>query len=270
MRRFALFAVSIFVILVTFSTPPAFSQTPSSGQSLTRDPQALALLQASAAAMGKTLPSDSVATGNVTLVAGSSTDEGSIRILTKGTSQTAVEVQTASGTSWSIVASNGQANNVDGTKVTALSLEQASTTQSAYFPLPVISEILGNQDSCYQYIGPETLNGTSVQHVRVWNSFNSTSYLQFLSGFTTTDIWLDAVSGLPLQVSFIRRRGGGSAPKIPITIAYLNYQNVGGVLYPYQIEESVNGTLWAAVTIQSVVFNSGLSDANFPITTGAN
>jgi hypothetical protein len=80
-----------------------------------------------------------------------------------------------------------------------------------------------------------------------------------------TDIWLDGASGLPRTISFIQRHGGGSAPKIPISISYSNYQNLGGVLYPYQIQQSVNGTVWATITIQSVVFNTGLTDADFSV-----
>jgi hypothetical protein len=268
MKRFALSGSGLALLLLAVSAPVSYAQT--SSQNLVRDPHALALLQASAAAMGKTLPSDSIATGTITTVAGPTTDTGTVKILTKGTSETAVETQMASGSNWSIIYANGEANKVDGTGNVSLPLEQVASSQSNYFPLPVISGILTNPDACYQYVGLETLNGTSAQHVRVWNSFNSTADMQFLSAFTVLDIWLDATSGLPSQVSFISRSGGGSTPKIQMTVSYSSYQNVNGVLYPNQIQQSVNGTVWATVTIQSVVFNSGLSDASFPVTAEAN
>jgi hypothetical protein len=267
MKRFALSSPFAALLLIVV---PAFSQTQTSTQPLVRDPQALTLLQGAATAMGNSTPNDSTATGSITTVAGPTTDTGTVKILTKGTAETAVEAQMASGSNWSVIYSNGEANRVDATGNVALPLEQVASSQSNYFPLPVISGVLTNSDACYQYIGLETLNGSSVQHVRVWNSYNSTAYMQFLSGFTVLDLWLDATSGLPAQVSFISRSGGGSTPKIPITVFFSNYKNVNGVLYPYQIQQTVNGTLWATITIQSVIFNSGLSDANFPVTEGGN
>ena len=269
MKRFALFALFVSFLLLGVFSEVGFAQTPTSGQALVRDPQALSLLQASAAAMGQGSPSDSTASGTVTLVAGPSTDQGTVKILTKGTSETAVEVQTSSGSNWSIIYANGQANRVDSAGNVSLPLEQAASSQSNYFPLAMITGILTNGDECYQYVGLETVNGASAQHVQVWNSFNSAAYMQFLSSFTVLDIWLDATSQLPIQVSYISRAGGGATPKIPITVSYSNYQNSGGVLYPHQIQQTVNGTLWATVTIQSVAFNTGLSDASFPVT-GAN
>jgi hypothetical protein len=268
MKRFAL--SSPFVLIVFLVTIPTFAQTPTSASTLVRDPQALALLQGAAAAMGKSTPSDSMATGTITTVAGPTMDTGTVKILTKGTAESAVQVQMASGSNWSIIYANGQANKVGGSGNISLSLEQAASSQSSFFLLPLISGILTNQDACYQYVGLEAINGTSAQHVRVWNSFNSTANMQFLSSFTTLDIWFDATSGLPSQVSFISRSGGGSTPKIPITVSYSNYQTVNGVLYPYQIQQTINGTLWATISIQSVIFNSGLSDSSFPVSAEAN
>jgi hypothetical protein len=269
MNRCLALSGSGFLLLFSF-VQPASSQTQTSTQTLVRDPQALALLQGAATAMGSPQPTDSVASGSITTVAGSTTDSGTVRILTKGTSETAVEAQMASGSNWSIIYANGEANRVDSTGNVALPLEQVASSQSTYFLLPVISGVLANSDACYQYIGLETLNGASAQHIRVWNSFNSTASMQFLSSFTNLDLWVDPTSGLPTQVSFVSRSGGGSAPKIPITVSYSNYQSVNGVLYPHQIQQTVNGTLWATVTIQSVIFNSGLSDSNFPVTAEAN
>jgi hypothetical protein len=238
-------------------------------QPAVRDPQAFALLQASAASLAKTPPSDSVATGTVTLVAGSTTEEGTLRALTKGTAQTVIQVQTSSS-NWSVVYSNLFASPGDGTTAKPLYLEQAASSRCVYFPYPVIADLLTNQDAAFAYVGSEVLGDAPVQHIRGWNTFNSNAPFKFLADFTVIDIWLDAASGLPAQISFVRRTGGGSAPRIPITVAYSSYRNVGGVLYPYQIQESVNGTPWATVTIQSVVFNSGLSDADFPVATEAN
>lgn len=260
--RFVRTNVAVFLSVVL--AIPVFGQ-----QAAAPSPSPRALLQRSIAAMGTNLPSDSTATGSVTLVAGSRTDQGTVRILTRGTNQTSIQFQTTSA-SWSVIYSSGQANRVDSTGTTELPLELVASSQSPYFPLPFLSGFLSNPDVSLQFLGQETLDSSPANHIRAQNTFQSATQMQFLADFTATDIWLDATSGLPLRVSFVRRYGGGDSPRIPITISFSNYQVVSGVKYPFTIQESINGTLWATTTIQTAVFNTALTDANFPVTREAN
>jgi hypothetical protein len=86
-----------------------------------------------------------------------------------------------------------------------------------------------------------------------------------LASFSTTDFWLDPSSGLPLKIAYSRRAGGGAVPAIPVAVSFSNYTNVNGVLYPFQINKSFNGTPWQTITIQSVSFNTGLTAAQFQV-----
>ena len=63
-----------------------------------RDTQAVAAVTYAIAAMGGLPPSDSVATGTVHLAAGSKTEDGTIRIATRGLKQSSEQIQTPSGT----------------------------------------------------------------------------------------------------------------------------------------------------------------------------
>jgi len=259
----------LFVFTLFLLFPIAAQQTSTTAQSPQRDSQATALLQAAIQAMGGTAPSDSVALGSVSLLEGSLTTSGTIRILTRGTIQTSVQVQ-ANAKAWSVVYSNGQATRTEERSSTVLPLELAATSQSAYLPLPFLSHLLGNPDVAHEYMGPETVSGELVQHIRTWDTFSSTPSLHFLSGFTVTDIWFDTSTNLPKTVSFVRRDGGGSTPKIPITVSYSEFQKVNGVVYASQIQESVNGTPWATIMLRSIAVNTGLTDADFPVVPGSN
>ena len=254
MKHFALsvaFSVLFFTVL-----SQGFAQTQTSSQSPVRDPQALTLLQSSATAMGSVVPSDSTAIGTITTEAGTLTENGTITILTRGTDQTSEQIQTPHGAI--LVYSRGQASN--GAR---LSGQRAMTSQSSFFPLPFIGGALNNSDSSFKYIGIETVNGASAHHIQFWNSFASNPTGPRLSEFTTRDIWIDATSYLPLRISYVQRAAGGSAPRIAVDVFFASYQNVGGILYPLSIQKSFNGTPSATITIQQVVFNTGLSDSNF-------
>lgn len=263
--------LSLFAALILSFPNVAASQHASSptAPSPRRDPQALAVLQSSVAAMGNTLPADSTATGNVTITAGSETSQGTVRILTRGTNQTSIQFQTTN-VNWSVIYSSGQASRVDTTGTSVLPMELAASSQCLYFPLPFLSGLLNNSDFSLQYVGQESLDSSQANHIRVQNTYASSPSLQFLSDFTTADIWLHASTALPVRISSTRRSGGGSSPKIPISVSYSNYQKVSGVQYPFTVQEYFTGTLWAITSIQSVTFNSGLTDANFPITLDGN
>jgi len=219
--------------------------------------------------MGGTVPSDSAASGNVVIVAGSLTSSGTAHILTRGTNQTSIQFQTTN-VNWSLIYSNGEANRVDATGTKVLPLELAASSQSLYFPFPFLSGLLNNPDIYLQYIGQESVDSAQANHVRVQNTFASSPSLQFLSDFTTADIWLDASTTLPVRISLTRRNGGGSSPKIAISLSFSNYKTIADVLYPFSIQEFLSGTLWATTSIQSVSFNNGLTDSSFPVVTGGN
>jgi len=260
------FAASLILIANSSARIP---QTPATTTSAPqRDPLAVALLQKSVSVMGVP-PSDSTATGRVTTVAGSLTQQGEVTILTRGSSQTSIQFQIPDNP-WTFVFASGQANKIESAQTTVYPLELSASSQCLYFPLPFLSGILNNADYSVQYIGQEVLGSSTANHIVVQNTFNSTPTYKFLLPFTAADIWIDASSALPVKIGMIRRDGGGSAPKIPFSVVYSNYQTVSGVRYPFTIKEYITETLWATTTIQSVTFNSGLTDSNFQVATGGN
>lgn len=229
----------------------------------TRDPRAVALVQEAIAAMG-TIPTDSTATGTIQVVEGSSSQTGTIQILTLGTNATSEIVSLPSGER-GVVYSSETARETTGTQSAIASLEAVVTDQSSDFPLPLLSSLLANPDEAVHYVGAEALNGTSVQHVQMWDSFASKPHLQRLATFSERDIWIDSASGLPLKIAYSRRIEGGTAPAIPMEVEFSNYKNINGVLYPLQIQKSCNGTPWQTIDIQNVSFNSGLTEAQFQV-----
>ncbi len=250
------------LILVLASSPHLNSQQ--SVVTVQRDPQAAAILQQSIAALATTSPTDSSANGMVTLVEGSTTQSGTIQILTRGVTQTMEALNLPLGQR-SVTYSNGDAKEVIGSQAAIPPLELIVTDQCPDFPLPLLQSILNNSDNVFLYVGQEALNGASVHHVQVWNTFASKPRLQKLAPFSARDIWFDTSSGLPVKIAYSRRAGGGAVPAFPVEVFFSNYTNVGGVLYPFQINKSYNGTPWQTITVQNVSFNTGLTDAQFQV-----
>lgn len=229
-----------------------------------RDPQAIAILQKSVSVMGGVVPADSVATGTVEIIAGSSFEKGTVRILTRGRDQSVEQIQTPEGLRAEVF-SRGLGSEKQGAVGVERSLEWAATSRSFVFPLPLIADDLNSVDTAYQYLGLETLNGLAVHHVRTWRAFASKPKLKHLEEFTVRDLWLDTASGLPLKFACVRRAARGAEPGFPLEVFYSDYRNVGGLLYPHRIEKHLNGTPWTTILIQTVAFNIGLADAEFSV-----
>jgi len=254
----------LFAFALLLSVTIVEAQQSSVSATPIRDATAVALLQQSAAAMATTAPSDSAATGSLTIVEGSTNETGTIAIQTHGTAETA-ETITLPDEQRVVIYNNGEAKEVNGSNSVIPTLQLIVVDQCPDFPLPLLSAFINNPDESIRYVGQETLQGASVQHIEVWNTFASKPRIQKLAPFSVREIWLDATSYLPVKVAYSRRAGGGAYPAIPVAITFSSYKNVSGVLYPFQINKAYNGTLWETIAIQSVAFNTGLTDSDFQV-----
>jgi hypothetical protein len=233
---------------------------------LVRDPQAITVLQNSIGVMGGTPPTDSTASGTVVVASGSDTENGTVRIQTRGSNQSTEEIEIG-GQINSVIYSRGAANDVINGTVQPSTLELASSSQSPDFPLPLLASLFNDPDTSLQYIGQEEVGGVAANHIRIWDSFTSRPNRTPLSDFTVKDVWINSVSGLPYMVAYSRSAHSrqGSVPLMVIEVTYSNWKTNGGCAYPLAIEKTVNGVPWTTITIQNVAFATGLTDADFPI-----
>ena len=107
--RLVRLGATLYVLLLAFPSWGKQSSQSASTPQPASDPQAVAVFQVAISAMGGNVPTDSTATGTVTITAGGATDQGTIRFRTRGTGQTLEEVQTSSGTRTNIF-SNDEAS----------------------------------------------------------------------------------------------------------------------------------------------------------------
>jgi hypothetical protein len=246
------------LILLTVFLPVAHSQTSQ------RDPAALALLTSAQTQMGAGTILDSLASGSITTTAGSLTEDGTVRLLTRGVDQTAERFVMPDAT-LALIFSRGLAIQKRDGVVQANSLELASTSLSPLAPLSLISAIVQDSDFNIQAVGQETLdNGVLANRIRVWKSYASDSGLRQFATLSGRIIWLDAQTNLPAKISYIRRPAQGAVAGTRVDVYLSDYRQVGSAVYPFSIKESLNGTPWATITINNVAFNTGLTDSDFP------
>jgi len=251
-------SVLSWLVFAFFQSFPLNTTTP-----LSRDPQALVVLQQSLLKMGS--PKDVSATGSVVTTEGSATRNGNVRIRIRGQSQTSEEFQFSDG-SVTVTYSKGRA--ISRTSATPRKLNGPDTlaSQSAIFPAPVLASMISNLDVAIENLGIETLDGSQTYHFVLTDTFRSLPDSQNFSRLTRREVWVDSSSGLVTQISWRRYSGIGPADySIPFVARYADYILENGVFFPHHIDISLNGTPWASIQIGSVAVNTGLTDADFQV-----
>jgi hypothetical protein len=225
------------------------------------DPQALTLAAQSIAALtsGASI-ADFTLSGNVTRTAGSDVQTGSATLYGKGQNESRLDLGLSGGERTEIrnytgASPQGQWLGPDGTVTPFV---QFNCLTDAIWFFPALSSLASASDphQTLSYVGLETQNGSSVQHLRS---------LWFGQQISQTDLYLDATTLLPVSISINVHPDDDSSINIPVQVQFSNYQRVNSVLVPYHVQQFLNGGLLLDITVTNAVLNSGLSDNLFAI-----
>ncbi len=257
MARFlgCLFVVVSMVSIASALNPPA------------SDPQALTYANQSLVALTNgTSISDVTLTGNVTWTAGSESDTGSATLRASGSAESRVDLVLAGGTRTEIRdASTGNAQGqwfAPGGSSGYFAPQNCATDAVWFFP--ALGSLAAGTSVVLSYIGQETWNGATVQHLQ---SYASQSDQSSGSGapLSTMDFYLDATTFLPTALVYNAHPDTNSLANVPVEVDFSNYQTINGVTVPMHIQRYMQGTLNADITVASATFNTGLSLSIFAI-----
>jgi len=252
-----------------------FAQQPTSTTSspATSDPQAVALLQESLTALtGGVAVSDVTLTGSAHRIAGSDEELGQFTLEAKGTQESKVALTLSASTYAEVrnVSEDSPEGSFASSNGTVYPLAQHNCfTDSAWFfpPLSSLSSALSNPGENVAYVGQETLDGTAVQHVRVWLTVQSPDAVavKLIAHLSTVDWYLDASSLLPVAERFTTHPADNASVDLSIEIRFSNYQRTDGVLVPLHIQKFLNGGLTLDLNVTSVSMNTAPSDSDFQL-----
>lgn len=235
-------------------------------QTAGRDALGLQIATRSLAAMGNTTPQSSTAAGVITLYAGGEESRGTLRILTRGLRQYRIETTLPTKTEV-LTVSRARGNLKEGDQTTRLFGQNAVNDFCPYFPLVGILAGIPSSDIAVEYLGLEADGSVSLHHLRLWNTFASNTDVAEadLGRYTVTEVWIDAASLLPARLSYSIYSKDAPNEPIPVEITFAAYKNFGGILYPTQIRQDLNGTPYAVIEIRDVALNTGLTDQAFSL-----
>jgi len=224
------------------------------------DPQALAFAAQSLAALtGGTTVNDVTLTGNATLTVGSDVGSGTATLSAKGRYESRIDLNLDNGQRTEIRNStNGPLAEWIGSDGNSHLFAQQNCLTDAVWFYPTFSSLASANDpnQTLSYIGLETFNGTSVQHLHsVWSG----------QQLTSMDFYLDATTLLPVATNFNAHPDTDPTTNIAVQILFSSFGNQNGVQVPYHIQEIFNGNLLLDFTATTATVNSGLQDSLFAI-----
>jgi hypothetical protein len=232
------------------------------------DPQALSLVSQSITALtGGTTISDITLNGTAVWNNGNDNETASATLMAKGTGESRFDMTLSAGPRSEIrndgsSTAQGELVVSDGT-VNQWAYQNCLVNAAWFSPHLSVLGVTGDATLIFAYVGLETRNGASVQHIQSYRySATNTTVAQQLS---TMDTYLDAVSFLPTAFVFNIHPDDAAVQNISVEVDFSNYQSVGGAQVPFRIQRYVAGNPGFDFSVTSVQFNSGLSDSQFAI-----
>jgi hypothetical protein len=259
-RRLAIIVSSVF-LLACFS----FAKTPPPS-----NPQALAFAAQSIAAITRGVAiSDVTLTGNVTWSGSFTPENGTATLLALGTGESKMTLVLSDGTRTEIRdASTGTPEGewIAETGKSGLFAAQNTMTDAVWF-FPVLGSLAAGPNVVLSYVGQETRNGESVQHIQsyIYNSAPSVPGAPTSKQLSTIDFYLDSTTLLPSATVFNAHPDNNVNSNLLIEIDFSNYQVIDGANIPTHIQKSSEGATIVDLTISGALFNSGLPLSDFSI-----
>jgi hypothetical protein len=254
---------TILSALILLCASYSLAQTPRS------DPQAVAYAAQSINAMiGSSTVTDVTLTGSVVWTGNGTSENGTGIFLALGTAESRFDLTLSGGTRTEIRdASTGVALGqwVAESGASGLFAPQNTMTDPVWF-FPPLGSLAAGPNVVLAYIGQETRNGASVQHLQ------SYVYQPAPPGggptpqqLSTIDFYLDATALLPLATVFNAHPDNNPNSNIQIEIDFSNYQPISGVNVPMHIQESSQGGILIDLSVSGAAFNTGLPLSDFSI-----
>lgn len=266
MRRFVIIGCTV---LATFTYWPFIALGQSATGGSASDPQAVALATQALAALGSAQVNDVTLAGSVTRSVGPDAETGSFTLKAAGLAQSRMDLTLPSGTITEIrTITNGVPAGVwqaNGNAVHQIPNHNLASGAVWFFPLSMLSNRIQNPNSIITYVGLETRNGRSVQHLHVVvqpPQGDSTGMAEHLTG---QDFYLDSSTLLLVSLTYSEHPDNNAIVDIPVELDFSDYRIVSGIELPFRIQKTFSGSLLLDITVQSAALNSGLTNSDFTV-----
>ena len=252
-----------------FGTLTMSAKTPPKPFVISKDPQAMTIVQSALTAMGGAnvaiSNADSVTTATASEYPHGKTISFPLTIKTRGTRQIRIEAQKSNGMAVAVL-NNGQGaiQRPDG-RVKARLSNNTVGERVEHIPLFSMLAEYENPDINVQYKGTAQFNGQNTRVVALSFIANKNPYqAPIYAAMTQTLFYIDQTTGLVDKLQYTdHEESGHPEDDQKVEVYFSGYQTVDGIAVPFHQTTYSDGKLDSDVILNSVTFNAGVSDSDF-------
>lgn len=258
-------AAAILSLVCVFSVPLLAQQGTPLPTALTRDPQAVAILRNSFAALGSgnaNAIQDTVIQATLTAPPSQGGGTGTATFKTKGTK---IRSDASSGgKTGTAIFNNGREYRSAEQGLRQAHSANADHKRIEHLPALMLMQELARNDFSAAYVGEETLEGRTVQHVRLFRvSTRNAAVDATLTKNSELNIFVDAQSSRIVKISFPYVSENDLRQSLPMEILYDDYRVINGIAIPFHQRYFYNGEPAGELQFTSVAVNQGIPDSVF-------
>jgi hypothetical protein len=232
-----------------------------------RDPQAMALLRATLAAMGgqgAAALQDTVVQATVTPPADMPGTPGTLTITTKGVGMIRTDGSGGGKTASTIFNNGRELRSTDKGWVTAHAAN-ANHKRIEHLPVLMLFQEIARGEISATYVGQETLDGRAVHRISIArvSSIGNPEIDQTMTRNSQLEVFIDAQTNLVAKISYLHISETDWRMGLPMEIYYDDYRNVGGIAVPFHQRHFYAGRPIGEMQITSVAVNQGTPDSTF-------
>jgi hypothetical protein len=273
--RSSLLLFSLLVFLPTCraqSAPPPAQQSavspPAGPAAPDRDPQALAVLTKCVIATGGAQAlgnlKDYTGKGNITYFWAGQEVNGAVTVQSARPDQFRLDANLAQGTrSWVINGGQGSIKDADG-KQSTIPTFNGLALGSLTLPYSTLLQSLSDSSVTVNSLGDQIVAGKQVIRVRIQHNFLSDlDPTGDWSRWSAREFLIDAFTFQIAGTRAVLHSNDSSTREHTQEILFSDYRSVNGIAVPFSIVETIGGQKTWAIQLDSVNFNTGLTDTNF-------
>jgi hypothetical protein len=147
----------------------------------------------------------------------------------------------------------------------AIATQSAMSVQTLDLPLFTTLLSFGAPNVSVQSQGMDTINGQATQKILISpQAATDDPFGQLRSTAWTMTVWIGS-SGLPVQIAYTRLADSNPTASITRIRQYSGWQTVNGLEVPFHQEDYAGSQHVFTLQIQSVQFDTGLTDTDFVV-----
>jgi len=253
------------ILVVAFST-----HSQQTSPTVTKDPQAVSVLTQSLNAVGGLAAvstiQDYTGTGTITYNWADGQVQGAVTVQGKGLADFRMDATLPAGVqTLAISGLSGRQRTTNG-NLKRLAAFNFSNAGSLSFPALRLARAVSDQTVSLSLVGTGQAEGHQVYQVEAVFPVDPTlAAAVSIADLGTLDFFVDSTSFQLVKVSENVRSERDTGAVFLHEIVYANYQTVNGIAAPFAINERISGQQTWSISLQSLSFNSGISDSEFVI-----